>query len=89
MTRELVASREPVIFDVGETLIDESRVWRGWAAYLKVPEADVIGARDDLIARGEPLRHVACGTALEARWWCPTCEQTVDDPDAEDEVIHV
>ena len=27
--------------------------------------------------------------ALEARWWCPTCEQTVDDPDAEDEVIHV
>ena len=30
-----------VIFDVGETLIDESRVWRGWAAYLKVPEADV------------------------------------------------
>ena len=47
-----------VIFDVGETLIDESRVWRGWAAYLKVPEADVIAARDDLIARGEPLRHV-------------------------------
>jgi FMN phosphatase YigB (HAD superfamily) len=46
-----------VIFDVGETLIDESRVWRGWAAYLKVPEADV-AARDDLIARGEPLRHV-------------------------------
>ena len=47
-----------VIFDVGETLIDESRVWREWAAYLKVPEADVIAARDDLIARGEPLRHV-------------------------------
>ena len=47
-----------VIFDVGETLVDESRVWRGWAAYLKVPEADVIAARDDLIARGEPLRHV-------------------------------
>ena len=38
---------------------------------------------------GEPLRHAVCGTALEARWWCPTCEQTVDDPDAEDEVIHV
>jgi len=47
-----------VIFDVGETLIDESRVWRGWATYLKVPEADVVAARDDLIARGEPLRHV-------------------------------
>ena len=38
---------------------------------------------------GEPLRHVVCGTALEARWWCPACEQPVDDPDAEDEVVHV
>jgi DNA-binding HxlR family transcriptional regulator len=38
---------------------------------------------------GEPLRHAVCGTALEARWWCPACEQTVDDPDAEDEVVHV
>src|SRR3954454_19797950 len=28
---------------------------------------------------GEPLRHTPCGTALEARWWCPTCEQPVDD----------
>lgn len=23
----------------------------------------------------EPLRHQACGTALEARWWCPTCAE--------------
>ena len=38
---------------------------------------------------GEPYRHDACGTALEARWWCPACEQSVDDPDAEDEVIHI
>ena len=27
----------------------------------------------------EPLRHQACGTALEARWWCPNCEQPVED----------
>src|SRR3954452_23530212 len=33
------------------------------------------GARS---AGAEPLRHTACGTALEARWWCPTCEETVD-----------
>jgi len=26
--------------------------------------------------RSEPLRHEACGTALEARWYCPTCERT-------------
>jgi DNA-binding HxlR family transcriptional regulator len=31
---------------------------------------------------GEPLRHDACGTPLEARWHCPTCNRTVDDEDA-------
>ena len=37
---------------------------------------------------GEPYRHETCGTALEARWWCPSCEQIVDDPD-DDELVHV
>lgn len=29
------------------------------------------------------LRHDACGTPLEARWWCPTCDRLVEgvDPD--------
>jgi DNA-binding HxlR family transcriptional regulator len=27
----------------------------------------------------EPPRHDACGTPVEARWWCPTCEQPVDE----------
>jgi len=27
----------------------------------------------------EGLRHVACGSLLEARWYCPTCSQTVGD----------
>jgi DNA-binding HxlR family transcriptional regulator len=36
---------------------------------------------------GEPLRHAACGTALEARWWCPGCETIVDDAD-DDDVVH-
>jgi len=32
---------------------------------------------------GEPLRHAVCGTPLEARWHCPTCERLVadDEPD--------
>jgi DNA-binding HxlR family transcriptional regulator len=30
----------------------------------------------------EPLVHADCGTALEARWWCPTCRHAVDDDDA-------
>jgi len=38
---------------------------------------------------GEPLRHAACGTALEARWWCPGCETIVDDAADDGDVIHV
>ena len=30
----------------------------------------------------EPPRHDACGTPVEARWWCPACEQPVGEEDA-------
>ena len=30
------------------------------------------------------LRHEACGTTLEARWWCPACQLVVDEDDATD-----
>ena len=30
----------------------------------------------------EPLRHAACGTPLEARWYCPTCSVAVRDSEA-------
>ena len=33
-------------------------------------------------ADAEPLRHVTCGTALEARWYCPTCATAVDATEA-------
>ena len=30
----------------------------------------------------DPARHPACGTPIEVRWYCPTCDQLVDhDPD--------
>jgi len=29
--------------------------------------------------RGEPLRHVSCGTPLDARWYCRTCARAVED----------
>jgi DNA-binding HxlR family transcriptional regulator len=29
----------------------------------------------------DPARHELCGTALETRWWCPTCEVALTDPD--------
>jgi DNA-binding HxlR family transcriptional regulator len=31
----------------------------------------------------EPPRHEACGTPVEVRWWCPTCERPVDDESAD------
>ena len=39
-------------------------------------------------ARGTPTpsrtRHGPCGTPLETRWFCPTCEIVVDRPDADE-----
>jgi len=32
----------------------------------------------------EPVRHATCGTALEARWYCPTCSVVVEDREAAD-----
>jgi DNA-binding HxlR family transcriptional regulator len=39
-------------------------------------------------ADADALRHQACGTPLEARWWCPTCARIVDD-DQGDEVHYL
>lgn len=37
---------------------------------------------------GPDRLHATCGSALEARLWCPTCDRVVDDPEA-DENIHL
>jgi DNA-binding HxlR family transcriptional regulator len=29
-------------------------------------------------------RHAVCGTAMEARWWCPTCQRPVADEEGEE-----
>jgi DNA-binding HxlR family transcriptional regulator len=39
------------------------------------------GSRRD--AHGEPLRHDSCGTAVEARWYCPTCAVAVSDAETD------
>jgi DNA-binding HxlR family transcriptional regulator len=31
----------------------------------------------------EPLRHAACGTPMEARWYCPTCARAVESSEAD------
>ena len=38
------------------------------------------GARGTLDA--DPMRHGRCGTPLETRWFCPTCQVAVDHRDA-------
>jgi DNA-binding HxlR family transcriptional regulator len=32
----------------------------------------------------DPPRHAVCGSPVEARWWCPTCERPVDEEEAAD-----
>jgi DNA-binding HxlR family transcriptional regulator len=35
-------------------------------------------------SKAEPMRHALCGTEVEARLWCPTCERALDEPEADE-----
>ena len=37
----------------------------------------------------EPLRHAACGTPYEARWYCPTCNAVADDTAGAEDVRYI
>jgi DNA-binding HxlR family transcriptional regulator len=54
----------------GQELAGVLRLLAGW------------GARQG----GEPAtpRHSVCGTPMEARWWCPTCERPVADDEGDE-----
>ena len=41
-----------IVFDVGETLVDETRYWRQWATRLGLPEFTWFGILGGVIARG-------------------------------------
>lgn len=47
-----------VCFDVGETLIDETRHWIEWAAFLGVPPMTLFTAIGVMMERGQSLRRV-------------------------------
>jgi DNA-binding HxlR family transcriptional regulator len=36
----------------------------------------------------EPARHELCGTPLEVRWYCPTCEQAIERGGEQPEGLH-
>jgi DNA-binding HxlR family transcriptional regulator len=38
----------------------------------------------DRAAPGDGLHHEMCGTELEARWYCPTCDQVIADGEADE-----
>lgn len=47
-----------VCFDVGETLIDETRHWLDWAAFLGVPAMTLFTTIGMVMERGQSLRRV-------------------------------
>lgn len=49
---------EAIVFDVGETLVDETRVWSQWADWLGVPRLTFLAALGAVIARGGSHREV-------------------------------
>ena len=47
-----------VFFDIGETLIDETRQWTDWADCLDIPRFTFLAVLGGVIARGESHRRV-------------------------------
>lgn len=45
-----------VLFDLGETLVDETRLWAGWAEWLGVSTFTLYGVLGGLAARGQDHR---------------------------------
>jgi FMN phosphatase YigB (HAD superfamily) len=49
---------QAVVFDLGETLVNESRQWRMWAAWLGIPDHVLLAALGAVIERGEHHHRV-------------------------------
>ena len=64
------------------SLLRERSLSSALAKCVKMPSTSTWGARAD--GFDSTHRHRACGTPLELRHWCPTCDVPVDDPDADD-----
>src|SRR6476469_8896985 len=43
-----------VVFDVGETLVDETRAWSAWADWLGIPRLTFLAVCGAVIASGNP-----------------------------------
>ena len=47
-----------VVFDVGETIVDETRIWSAWADHLGIPRLTLFAALGAVIARDDHYRGV-------------------------------
>jgi FMN phosphatase YigB (HAD superfamily) len=56
--RDVVMALKVVFFDVGETLVDETRQWAAWADWLGIPHLTFFGVLGGVIERGEHHRRV-------------------------------
>jgi len=61
-----------VVFDVGETLVDETRIWSDWADWLGIPRLTFMAVLGALIERGgdhlDPLRLFVPGIDIKAEF---------------------
>ena len=62
----------------GTALADVLRLLAQWGG----DHPPAAGSRSPADDAAEPLHHSACGTPVQARWWCPTCASLVEDTDA-------
>lgn len=69
-----------IVFDVGETLIDESRMWHEWADILGVPRFTFSAALGAVIARGEDHRRVFDVVAPGVDWRAARLERGRPSP---------
>jgi HAD superfamily hydrolase (TIGR01549 family) len=53
-----MARLKAIFFDVGETLIDETRLMHIWAETLGVDRAEFMAVLDDVIFQNQPIRRV-------------------------------
>ena len=54
----------------------------GLALYMPSSFAQEAATQDpapQASAERAPLHHAPCGTPVQARWWCPTCDRIVGD----------
>jgi FMN hydrolase / 5-amino-6-(5-phospho-D-ribitylamino)uracil phosphatase len=63
----VAAHRRWVCLDVGETLIDETRVWSTWADIVDVPRLTLMAALGAVIARADP--HQGLFDVLQRPAW--------------------